>query len=290
MDLNSLLSKCDIDPKTVLVFRHRPSEPQLNKVLPWLVVEKPKVFNAYQQIQGEKVEKAMQSAKFVASFLGREAGKALYVGLYRVLNWKPLAWQQCASLAEIRELVTFGMTPFSGGGRRCYLWFDLKRTDFFSDWIGKLIVSWPGKELSWWRWADRNAFLVQTIHEESVLDAAIPDWDKMNFTWDELHVLPKRWRAAMREWRGIYFVFDSGNRKGYVGSACGDDNILGRWENYAATGHGGNRLLKKRFPANFRFSILQRVSPDMLAKEVIQIESTWKERLHTRHPFGLNDN
>ena len=39
MDLNNILSKCDIDPKQVLVLRHRPSEPRLNKVLPWLVVE-----------------------------------------------------------------------------------------------------------------------------------------------------------------------------------------------------------------------------------------------------------
>ncbi len=34
--------------------------------------------------------------------------------------------------------------------------------------------------------------------------------------------------------------------------------------------------------------LLQRVSPDMERKEVIQLEETWKDRLHTRHPSGLN--
>jgi hypothetical protein len=78
--------------------------------------------------------------------------------------------------------------------------------------------------------------------------------------------------------------------KGYVGSAYGDSNLLGRWLGYAAGGHGGNVLLRNRQPGNFRFSILQRVSPDMDAADVIRLEATWKERLHTRAPFGLNDN
>ena len=186
-------------------------------MLPWLAIEKPKLFNAYQQTQGEKVEKAMQAAKFVASFLGREAGKALYVGIYRVAGWTKMTWQECARTPEMKELSNLGMTPFSSAVRPAYLWFNLKRTEFLEYWTGKLVVNWPGKELSWWRWADRNAFLVQTIHEESVLDAAMPDWDKMNLTWEELQVLPKSWRTAIRQWRGIYFIFDNawaGRRNG----------------------------------------------------------------------------
>jgi hypothetical protein len=58
---------------------------------------------------------------------------------------------------------------------------------------------------------------------------------------------------------------------------------------YAARWHGGNILLRQREPKYFRFSI-QRVSPDMDAADVIRLEATWKERLHTRAPFGLNDN
>jgi hypothetical protein len=74
MNLNDLLRGRGIDPEQVLVFRHRPSEPELNKVLPWLAAEKPDVFNAYQQTQTEKLEKAMLGAAYVASFIGREAG------------------------------------------------------------------------------------------------------------------------------------------------------------------------------------------------------------------------
>jgi hypothetical protein len=36
MNLNDLLLGKAIDPKQVLVLRHRPWEPRLHKVLPWL--------------------------------------------------------------------------------------------------------------------------------------------------------------------------------------------------------------------------------------------------------------
>ena len=85
-------------------------------------------------------------------------------------------------------------------------------------------------------------------------------------------------------------MFDRAARLGYAGSAAGSDNLLGRWLDYAATGNGGNRLLRGRDPEGFVFGILQRVSPDLPSEEIVAIENTWKERLQTRAPFGLNDN
>ena len=61
MNLNDLLRSKNIDPRQVIVLRHRPKEQKLNKWLPWLAAEKPDVFNAYQQTQGEKLQKVMQS-------------------------------------------------------------------------------------------------------------------------------------------------------------------------------------------------------------------------------------
>ena len=45
MNFSDLLRGKDIEPQQVLAFRHRPLEPELNKVLPWLAAEKPEVFN-----------------------------------------------------------------------------------------------------------------------------------------------------------------------------------------------------------------------------------------------------
>lgn len=135
------------------------------------------------------------------------------------------------------ELKRLGNTGFTGE-RPSILWFDLAITDFYGQWKGKLVVDWPPPERSWWRWADRNAVPVHAILEEdSALDARMPSWDEIVLNWDELGILPIRWKSAISQWRG-----------------------------------------------------LQRVSPDMPADDVIRLEVTWKERLRTRHPFGLNDN
>jgi hypothetical protein len=260
-------------------------------VLPWLAAEKPDVFNAYQQTQGEKLEKVMTRASYVASCIGQEPGKALFVGMYSIGASKPLTQDEYWQVPAYIEMKKFGMRGFGFEDRRSsILWFDLVPTELYASWKGKLIVGWPPPERSWWRRAHKNTMPVLAILEDSVLDAAMPGWDEIALNWEELGVLPTRWKSALSQWRGIYYIFDTSDGKGYVGSAYGGDNLLGRWLNYASSGHGGNSLLRKRDPRHLRFTILQRVSPDMDATDVIRIESTWKERLHTRLPHGLNDN
>ncbi len=294
MNLNDLLREKDIDPQLVLVLRHRPNEPELNKVLPWLAAEEPDVFNAYQQTQGERVERAIQAMTgtgYIASFIGREPGKALFVGLYSIGESRPLSREEFWQVPEYVKLKTFGMRGFADErASASVLWFDLVLTDFYAHWKGKLIIGWPPPERSWWRRAHRNEFPVIAVLEDSALAAALPEWDEIDFTWEALQILPTRLKFKLSEWRGIYYVFDTLGQKGYVGSAYGENNLLGRWLNYASRGDAGNKLLRQRDPRNFRFTILQRVSPDMDADGVVRLESSWKRRLHTRHPHGLNDN
>ena len=175
-------------------------------------------------------------------------------------------------------------------GRPSIEHFTLELTPFRSEWKGKLIIDWPGGEKSWWRRAEKNSFSVQAILEQSIFDGAMPRWNEICLNWEELNVLPSRWRTSLREWRGIYYIHDKSDNKAYVGSASGAENILGRWQNYAGSGHGANKLLKQRDPRNFRFSILERVSPDMNQAEIVALENSWKIRLWTRQPYGLNEN
>lgn len=108
-------------------------------------------------------------------------------------------------------------------------------------------------------------------------------------TQAELQSLPASWKSALSQWRGIYFIYDASRQAGYVGSAYGSENILGRWRDYARTGHGGNRGLKSSAAGDLRFSILQRTSPDLDTEAIVALEASWKQRLHTRD-FGLNRN
>ena len=72
MDLKDLLQRQDINPENVIVFRHRPFEPKLNKVFAWLASDRHDLFNAYQKTHGERVERAMVGASYVASFIGQK--------------------------------------------------------------------------------------------------------------------------------------------------------------------------------------------------------------------------
>ena len=292
MELNDLFCKAMIDPTQVLVLRHRPSEPELNKVFPWLAADKPEIFNAYQQTHGERVEKAMTTASYVASFIGHKPGKALFIGLYSIGKFSPLTHQQYWKIPAHVELQALGMRGFTEDDTRPFiLRFELSlKEDFYAKWKGRLVVGWPPPERSWWRRAHRNEMPVLAVLDDSALDADMPDWHKLALTWEQLRVLPTRWRYALCQWRAIYYIFDTLAGKGYVGSAYGEHNLCHRWENYSVSGHGGNSLLKNRDPKNFLFSILERGSPDMNADDMSRLEATWKERLHTRHPYGFNDN
>ena len=295
MNLNDLLRSRNIDPQRVIVLRHRPPEPELNKVLPWLAAEEPDVFNAYQQTQGEKLQnvmKDMTGVGYIASFIGRKARKAVFVGLYSIAASKPLTYEEYWEIPANVDLKTHGQKSYTSKAdwSSSVLWFDLVLTDFCASWKGKLIVDWPPPELSWWRRAHKNEMRVFAILEDSALDTDMRDWREISLTWDQLHILPKRWMPVLSQWRCIYYIFDASDGKGYVGSAYGKTNLLERWQNYAASGDGGNRLLQQRDPSNFHFTILERVSPDTEPGDVIKLEASWKQRLHTHEPFGLNIN
>ncbi|MBK8457967.1 MAG: GIY-YIG nuclease family protein [Phyllobacteriaceae bacterium] len=293
MNLNSLLESKKINPLDVIVLRHRPFESKLKRVLPWLAAERPEVFNAYQQTQSEKLEKAMLGVKYIASFIGHAPGKALFVGLYWIRESRRLTRDEYWKIPECIELKNFdyeGYTEKEALVRPYNYWFDLVITDFYSEWKGKLVIGWPPPERSWWRRAHRNILPVISVLEDNALVQVMPPWEEINLSWSDISILPSYWKAILSQWRGVYLIFDSHDGKSYVGSAYGASNILGRWVNYSNTGHGGNSLLRERDPRNFQFTILQRVSPDMPPDEVIKLEGTWKERLHTRQPFGLNEN
>lgn len=287
MDLNALLLEKGIDPKQVLVMRHQPQETELNRLLPLLASERPNLFNAFQRSHRPQTEKAMLRAKYLASFIARDEGRAIFVGLYRVGRSRPVSYDEFWRKPANRELKKRGMGGFSGERPSC-LWFDLTLTEFYGDWKGKLIVDWPiGR--AWWRWADRNTFEVSAILEESGLVWRVPDPENLTLTWEQLRILPQSHKSVLSAWRGVYYIFDTEQRKGYVGSAYGQFHLLGRWENYKKSVHGGNKQLRKCKAQNLRFSILQVVSTSTLPEEVRRIENAWKMRLHTRE-FGLNDN
>ena len=288
-----ILTKHEIDTQTTLIMRHRPEQPALARVLPWLADEHPDAFNAYQSTQNTKEQNQLRKASLLASFVASGVGEAVFVGMYEVNIGKRRSASDINKIPAFAKLVEFGFPK----AKQSTHWFELKPKTMLSDYKGRLTIEWSGGSQggrSWSRWSTStagNGFPIVNILESSILSSAklMPDWDILSFSWQDLHAIPKSWSASISQWRGVYFILDTSDGKGYVGSAYGADNIWGRWINYAKTGAGGNKMLKTRDPSNFRFTILQRLSPDTPSKEVIEIENSWKVRLHTKE-FGLNIN
>lgn len=294
MNLNDLLERQGIDPARTVVLRHRPTEPSFNQLLPWIVAEHPSLFDTYQRFQVKDLEKTMAGLEggHVASFLRRGAGAALFVGLFRIGGYREHTHDEFWAVPENARLREYGMRGFPEDDPRPLIkGFELSPVGtFYRGWIGRMVVGWPPPERSWWRRAHKNEMPLLAILEESELVAEMPGWERLALSWQQLSALPQKWRAALTHWRAIYYIFDRAKGRGYVGSAYGADNLLSRWTSYAKTGHGDNVLLKACNPSDLVFTILQRVSPDMAAEDVVAIESSWKARLHTRQPYGLNAN
>jgi hypothetical protein len=178
MEFNELLIKKGIPTKKVLLLRHRPVEPELNKVIKWLASERHEIFNASQQTQIVRVQDAMAKMSglgyYVASFIGDQPGRALFVGLYSIDGAKKLTQAECYQIPAYRKMKGFaGKTIADDPPRDYILWFDLVLTDHYSSWKGKLVIEWRG-ERAWWRYADRNKMEVITILDESALDSVMP--------------------------------------------------------------------------------------------------------------------
>jgi hypothetical protein len=101
--------------------------------------------------------------------------------------------------------------------------------------------------------------------------------------------MPVSWKQILRASRGVYLLACPRTREHYVGSAYGDDGFLGRWEAYVASGHGGNVALRLRDPSDYLVSVLEVAGSSASVDDIIALENTWKEKLHSRE-MGLNRN
>jgi hypothetical protein len=287
LDLNALLARLGVDPENVVVAGHTPAEPRLAKALPWLAMERRDLFEAYQSIQANIPALTLRRAQHLVSCIKLAKERAAFVGLYRVRGWEPLTPEAYHALPGLPELRAHGFSNDESEAGNLTL-FDLELTPVWADWVGRLTFAWPQGRAPIRR-AATTAFPVVAISEENRFAPAMPAWPELTLSWPELQTLPGPWRTALSHWRGVYYIFDTGRRAGYVGSASGAENLLGRWRGYADTGHGGNMGLRESRPEDLRFSILQLTSPDLPRDDVVALEQGWKNRLHTRE-YGLNRN
>lgn len=167
----------------------------------------------------------------------------------------------------------------------------------YEKYFGRLIIKFKNKSQTMIRLA-KSVIDDCTVHQilpDTFDNDLFPGYDKVNISWSDLSrvVTKDTWKTALQNQKGVYLITDSSNGKMYVGSAYGENMILGRWESYLKSGNGGNTELKKLdfeyIKSNFRYSILDIYKSTVDDKTIIEREGWWKEVLQTRG-FGYNSN
>lgn len=290
MRLNDILALREIDPKDVAIILHTPRDPRLRRLLPWIAAERVDLFEAYQSVHSPSVEATLKGRKYALSFVDIGDSTLALAGLYEINGWEDRAISSLYEdtlfneLSKLEGIHAGDISREQGIETRCV--FNFLEKDSLAQYGSKLVISKP-KGRTYVRLAENLDAEVLALHQESQLSSAPPEWRDFIVRGSETRGLPKSWAARLREWQGVYLIVDESDGARYVGSAYGVDNLLGRWRAHVAGERGITKHLSGRDPINFRFSILERVGPDLIADEVVGIENSWKARLHTIE-HGLN--
>ncbi|MDD3033656.1 MAG: GIY-YIG nuclease family protein [Bacteroidales bacterium] len=187
--------------------------------------------------------------------------------------------------------VTTDLNIFNGVG------FKYKQLENYNKYCGRLIVKYKNTSQNMIRNAESviNDCEVAQILPDTFDNDIFPGYDKINVSWQELNrvIEKENWKTALQNQKGVYLLTDKSNGKHYVGSAYGENMILGRWLAYIKTGHGGNAGLRALsfdyIKENFMYSILDLYRSTTDDQIIIERESWWKEVLQSRR-FGYNEN
>lgn len=184
-----------------------------------------------------------------------------------------------------------GVTPSN-----IYTFYEHEKLEDFEKYVGRLVIQFHKSNayvtLSGARIDD---FMVKEILPNRLENDFFPGYDNVNISWTELKrvVAKDTWKTVLQNQKGVYLITDISNGKKYVGSAYGENMILGRWISYVKNGHGGNSGLKQltfdHIQKFFRYTILDIYKASTDDQIIIQRESWWKEVLQSRK-FGYNEN
>ena len=237
-----------------------------------LYVYRPDLFMDYQS--GQK-KCNFKNIKYIISFIGENKLESRFVGIYKILGVKqdPNALYDDDIILELEHVKAFE---------------HLER---------EIVIDWGSPANAWHQYFYNKKQVIK-------IDNDMPDTDAtplfksyldiiLNHAQLELVINNPDWVAALKKVNCIYAILDSSNGKLYVGSTYNQSGILGRWEQYAKTGHGYNIDLEKigseYCKNNLKWCILEVLPLDVTDFEAIAREKLWKQKLGTGI-FGYTNN
>ncbi|MBI9077430.1 MAG: GIY-YIG nuclease family protein [Desulfatibacillum sp.] len=281
ISLVQLLQQRGLDfSKKIKVVRHQDKRCDINEYYRLGHME------TYQRYQSKKVF----NCDYIVTFMGLQGSLSLLIGVYRVgecLLSKGQALPSDYPDQDVKERDEF--------------YYELDEVSGFEDYKGRVVIEWGNAAISWHQWLDAE-------RDKEVLEILPPGYVRnfpgyLDFILDHSELAAicanpqanRVWHRMLSAVAGVYLIVDAESGLQYVGSAYGENGILGRWMNYAKKGHGGNKKLKEALKTgemhikNLRFTVLRTLPKSLTAPEVIAYEVLYKNKLGSR-AFGLNTN
>lgn len=234
------------------------------------------VFMTY---QSEQVKKRFIDVDYFVAFIGEEGVSSRFVGVYK-------------NLGIIKEIEDYNDEPQAK--------FDFQEINGFELLKERVVIDWRSP-VSWLQNYTNEMPVVRIdrgLKEDNIpvfsrFEDVLLDYSQLSHIFETNN---EEWKAKLESCNCIYLILDKSNGKQYVGSTYNKQGIWGRWAQYAATGHGGDKDLKPLLEAdpnyarkNFQWCILETLPLKILEEHAIDRESLYKRKFGTRD-FGYNNN
>lgn len=274
LSFSDLLVVNGLNPSEVRLLRHRDNRYKGQSPYVMWRDNRP-AFEEYQRTQGFG-DQAKLNLQFWASFVGLPNKETLFVGIYA-------ADYLGATPTDRTHPATGAVIPAGSCNH-----YALTQQTQMAEAAGRLVINWGEGFRAWIQRADRKPKPVIEYRKE-FSEPDFPGFSRIILKLSEIDIMPLSWAATLASTRGIYVLTCPRTREQYVGSTVGAAGFVGRWKQYAASGHGGNVGLKSREASDYQISILETVGSAATDADILALESLWKQKLQSRE-MGLNRN
>ena len=235
----------------------------------------------FKEWQSEQSDSKMKNVDYLVVFLAEEGCECRFIGVYR----------------------NYGPKRATGNGFSEYA---IEEVEGFEGLKDKVVIDWGKGTLSWmqnWQ-STKNVRRIDQVNTGDDIPYFIRYEDViLSFSQLQKVVEDKEWKSKLESLNCVYMILDKETGKQYVGVTYKDmkpgikNGILGRWTEYAKTGHGNNKLLVALLEdkgisyaeQNFQWTILETLPLNVTPKVAIDRESLYKKKFGTRE-HGYNEN
>lgn len=234
----------------------------------------------FQAVQANK----QLGTEFVAFFIGESGRLSRFLGVWSIKNIENA--DSSSPKAKIARKLGYLQSN--------NVWYNLEYDKRFANLENRLIVEWPatGRHHQWLCNKGQTKFI--PVHELRAIGVSrvFPGYNNVLLSFSEMRSLIRHdasgWKEALSSTRGVYLIADIKSGDLYVGSATGQGGLWSRWENYAKSIHGGNKIMIDRvdnicaYEDRLQVSILETLGSLADRNEGLRAEQNWKKKLGKR--------